>query len=82
MKPSAHEIVGRRDALQPLDLRRTRQSDDAGDPHEYGDKVLTDHDVHTARELRMHTSRPVGLTRSGVDFAYQTSEPLTAHPRR
>ena len=77
-----HEIVGRRNALQPLDLGRTRQADDAGDPHEFGDEVLTDLDVHTARELRMHTSRPVGLSRSRVDFADQPSEPLTAHPCR
>nr|WP_257217004.1 hypothetical protein [Rhodococcus qingshengii] len=82
MKLPVHEIVGGRNALQPLDLRRTRQADDAGDPHQFGDEILTDHDVHTARELRMHTSRPVGLSRSRVDFADQPGEPLTAHPGR
>ena len=78
MKLPVHEIVGRR-AQQPFDLRRTRQADE---PHEFGNEVFADHDVHSARELRMHTSRPVGLPRGCVDFAYQPGAPLAAHSCR
>lgn len=44
MKLPVHEILRRRDALQPLVFRRTRQAGDA-EPHEFADEVFTDHDV-------------------------------------
>ena len=40
MKLPVHEIVGRRDALQPFDLRRTRQANDAGEPHAFSEEVF------------------------------------------
>lgn len=58
------------------------QAGDAGEPHEFADEVFADRDVHTARELRMHTSRPVGLSRGCVDFYDQPGEPLSSYPCR
>lgn len=54
------------------------QTGDAGEPHEFADEVFADRDVHTAREFRMHTSRPVGLSRGCVDFYDQPGEPLSS----
>lgn len=58
------------------------QAGDAGEPHEFADEVFADRDVHTAREFRMHTSRPVGLSRGCVDFYDQPGEPLSSYPCR
>ena len=88
MKLPVHEIVRRRDALSTVGLGPSRRASHADEPHEFADEVFADRDVHTARVLRMDTSRPVGLCEAvwsspiSVEFSDQPGEPLFAYSCR